>query len=155
MKKIAIIFGLLLISISFSFSQKITPLDTNIWNTNYELSKKISFDKKMPLMMVFSGSDWCKPCIKLREQILIDSIFTNWAEDSIVCLCVDFPTQKKNQLNEELKIQNEMLAEKYNLNGIFPLVLIFSYDGEVLGNLGFENITTFEYIEKIKNIINN
>ncbi len=64
----------------FLFSQKNTPLDSTIWNTNFKFASELSKEKKLPLIMVFSGSDWCKPCIKLREQILVDTLFCTWAK---------------------------------------------------------------------------
>lgn len=137
-----------------TFSQNITPLDTAVWSTNYQKSYELSIKHNLPMIMVFSGSDWCKSCIKLREQILVSPEFSEWANENAVCLSVDFPSQKKNQLSLELRAQNDSLAKQFNKNGVFPLVLIFS-EGEVIGNLGYKDITPQEYITKLENIIKN
>ena len=43
--------------------------------------------------------------------------------------------------------RNEILAEKYNKNGSFPLVVLLDKTGKVLGMSGFKNISAPEYIE--------
>ena len=100
--------------------------------------------------MVFSGSDWCLPCIKLRKNILDSEEFKNFEKEKLVFLEVDFPKKKKNKLtNEQQKINNE-LAEKYNKEGIFPKILLLSKDGKILANFGYENTNPQAYIQKIK-----
>jgi len=149
-----IILSLILSSVFWGLNgQKVTPLDTSIWKTNYDNVKKQAITNHQPIIMVFSGSDWCKPCIKLREQILVSPVFSEWARKNAVCVTVDFPIQKKNQLPETQKKHNDALAEQYNKNGVFPLVIILSQDGKVLDNLGYEDVTPEKYIEKIETII--
>ena len=41
------------------------------------------------------------------------------------------------------------LAEKYNLEGSFPLVVILDKNGKVLGKMGFKNVSPEEYIKMI------
>jgi len=154
MKKIFITTAILF-SVFFVYPQKVTPLDSTIWKTDFKIASELSVEKNLPLIVVFSGSDWCKPCIKLREQILVDSLFSKWAEQNAVCINLDFPVQKKNQLSDELKAQNDSLAEIYNLDGVFPLVLVLSPEGKILGNKNYEPVSVETYILNLENIISN
>lgn len=116
------------------------------WVTNYEEALKLSNEKNRNILLVFSGSDWCAPCIKLDKTIWQSPEFTSYANDHLVMLRADFPKSKKNQLPEPQKKQNEQLAEKYNKQGLFPLVLLLDQQGKVLGTTGFKNLTPAEYI---------
>ena len=105
--------------------------------------------------MVFSGSDWCAPCIKLDQSILQSEAFKNESGKTWVLYRADFPKKKANKLSPELTKENELLAETYNKSGIFPLLLVLDNHGKTLGSLGFENVTPEVYLNKIKKIINN
>ncbi len=62
-------------------------------------------------------------------------------------LKADFPRKKKNKLTDEQQKQNNQLAEKYNTQGYFPLVVVMDKNDKVLGTTGYEKMETFEYIK--------
>ncbi len=130
-------------------------LDSSLWKNEYAVQLKAAADSGKPLLLVFSGSDWCKPCIRLREQVLIKPEFTEWASANVFCYCADFPSQKKNALPENIKMQNEALAEKFNPSGQFPLVVLIDANEKVLGTRGYEDISVQEYIAELEKILNN
>ena len=39
------------------------------WLTDFELAKKQASDKNQHIILVFQGSDWCAPCMKLDKEI--------------------------------------------------------------------------------------
>ena len=59
----------------------------------------------------------------------------------------DFPKKRTNQLTPELTEANKKLAEKYNKNGSFPLVVLLDKSGKVVGMTGFKNVSAIEYIK--------
>ena len=101
------------------------------------------------IVLVFQGSDWCAPCIKLEKEIWSTNEFQKLNEDHFVMLKADFPRGKKNQLSEKQQIQNKKLAELYNPNGYFPLVVVLDENGKVLGKLGYEKTTPSQYFKKL------
>lgn len=107
-------------------------------------------EKSRNILLVFSGSDWCAPCIKLQKEILETSEFQSFAEDHFVLLKADFPRKKANQLPAQQKEHNNKLAEKYNQNGYFPLVVMLDGNGRLLGETGYKNIPTDEYIAMLE-----
>ncbi len=82
--------------------------------------------------MVFSGSDWCKPCIQLRKEILESEKFKSYSVNHLVLLELDFPYRKKNQLSKAQIAHNERLAENFNAKGIFPFVLLLDSSEDVI-----------------------
>ena len=101
------------------------------------------------LILVFSGSDWCIPCIKLEKEIWEDESFKTYARENYILLRADFPKRKKNILPKEKQTHNDKLAERFNAAGYFPLVVVISPEEKVLGQLGYEKSTPEKYIELI------
>lgn len=124
------------------------------WKTNFEEAKKEAIEQHKPILLVFSGSDWCAPCIKLDKMIWQSEEFKQYAEANLILERVDFPRKKQNQLEAELKKQNEELAELYNKDGIFPLVVVLDSAGKVLGKTSYKNVSPNEYIEILKSFMN-
>ena len=102
--------------------------------------------------MVFAGSDWCRPCIQFKREILLQESFTSYASENLVLLYLDFPSQKKNKLSEEQTAHNEKLAEKYNPRGAFPAILLFDKDEKLLGKLSFRNQGPETFVEECKKL---
>lgn len=82
-----------------------------------------------PVLLVFSGSDWCQPCIRFEKQVLSDTVFRQFAESRLDVVKADFPQRKK--LSPEKSRENERLAEQYNPEGRFPFVVLLHADRSV------------------------
>ena len=108
-----------------------------------------------PILMVFSGSDWCKPCIMLRKEVWETEAFVKYAQDNLVLLELDFPRFKKNQLPSEQRKYNEQLASRYNQEGVFPLVVLTDEEGQVLAKTGYEPGGAAHYIEHLQGLLKN
>ena len=107
------------------------------------------------IVINFSGSDWCGPCIRLRKEILESDKFNDFAADKLVLVRADFPRQKKNQLSKEQVKLNEALADKYNPDGKFPFTLLVDERGKVLKEWdGYPNETAELFIDQIKTFTN-
>jgi thioredoxin-related protein len=119
------------------------------WIYDMEEAKILASQQQKNILLVFSGSDWCAPCIKLDRQIWQSESFITHAEKNLVLVRADFPKRKNNQLPKELQDQNKTLAERYNNNGYFPFVLLLNSKGEVLNKLGYKNISPEDYITAI------
>lgn len=102
------------------------------------------------ILVNFSGSDWCGPCIRERKEILETATFEGYAANHLVLVRADFPRQKKNQLSKEQTKKNESLADKYNPEGKFPYTLLIDEKGRVLKDWdGFPNVSPEKFVEQI------
>ena len=117
------------------------------WLTDLAAAKKQAAEEKKPILMFFTGSDWCIWCQRLHEGVLDKPEFAEFSK-KLVLVELDFPQEK--ELPAELKKQNAELAEKFKVDG-YPCTVVLAADGEtVMGRLsGYSP----EYIDKIQDIL--
>ena len=121
------------------------------WGTNFEDAQKVAVVKKQLILVNFSGSDWCLPCMCLRKEIFETTWFKNFAELNLILVDADFPRNSKNKLSKEQVKLNEALADKYNLKGVFPLTILMTSDGKILNEWeGFPDVTPEVFVQQLK-----
>lgn len=123
------------------------------WESSFEQALLLSKQEKKPIILVFSGSDWCAPCIKLERDIWQSEEFKTYADEHYVLYKADFPRKKVNRLSDEIKGQNDKLAKKYNPNGHFPLVTVLNSNEEVLGNTGYKKLSPDQYMSLLNSFV--
>ena len=119
------------------------------WQTDFSTAKEIAAKQNRPIILVFQGSDWCAPCIKLNREIWISETFKKYASQHYVMLQADFPRKKINMLSESQTAKNAELAERYNRSGFFPFVVVLDSKGNVLGKAGYKKTTPENYIKEL------
>lgn len=125
------------------------------WETDINQAIKIAKSEHKLILLNFSGSDWCAPCIATKREYFGSDAFSAIAKDNLVLLNADFPRKKKNQLSSEQTAKNEALAEKYNKEGNFPLTLLMDANGKVLKSWkGKPEVTVDQWVKEIKGICN-
>lgn len=139
MKKLIALF--LLVS-SFGFAQQMETFAQKLEKAKTEHKK---------VLLYFSGSDWCAPCIKFKKFIVNTEEFQNYASSNLVIYNADFPRLSKNKLAKEVEKENDGLADKYNNKGQFPLILLLDENGVVLKKWEeYPKESIAEFIEKLK-----
>jgi thioredoxin-related protein len=123
------------------------------WKTNFEEAKKMAVEQNKNILVVFSCSDWCAPCIKLEKNVWQSEVFKIYATERLILVRADFPKKKANALPLDTKNGNLLLAEKYNKDGFFPLVVMLDKTGKVLGKKGYENVSAEAYVNLLKALI--
>jgi thioredoxin-related protein len=127
----------------------------NFWENNFELAQKKAVEKHQLILLNFSGSDWCGPCIRLKREFFENESFRQFADTSLVLVNADFPRLKKNELSRELTKQNESLADKYNPKGRFPFTLVIDEKGKVLRSFdGLPSEPVTEFVDELKKLSN-
>lgn len=128
----------------------------NEWLTDFEQAKKIAAEKNEYILLNFSGSDWCGPCMRMRAEIFGSGDFKNYAGSHLVLLNADFPRNKKNKLGKEKEKQNDQLADKYNPNGKFPYTILMTAQGNVIKEWdGLPDVKPNEFVKQIMLISEN
>jgi thioredoxin-related protein len=123
------------------------------WQPTYTEALTCAKKNNIPLILVFSGSDWCAPCIKLDRSIWQSDDFKAYAKDNYVLYRADFPRKKNNKLSKVLSEQNSELADRFNPKGHFPLVVILNTNEKELGTTGYKKIAPKEYISLLNTFI--
>ena len=134
MKKILI--SLLLIAGSFAVeAQELT------WETDINKAIKVSNKIKKPMLLFFTGSDWCGWCIRLQKEVLKTPEFAKWANENVVLVELDYP--RRTEQSEAIKAQNAGLQQAFGIQG-FPTVWLATAtqkDGKPsftgIGNTGY------------------
>ena len=129
--------------------------NTSDWLYDFDQAKQIAKESNKMILLNFSGSDWCGPCINLKKKIFDSEEFSNYATGHLLLVNADFPRLKKNQLSAEQTKQNEALAEKYNQEGSFPYTVLLNAEGKVLKKwTGFPDETPEMFVQEIKSFSN-
>ena len=132
----------------FAGRGKTTP---NGWFDDYEAAKEKAQRENKPMLLLFTGSDWCGFCIKLRKGALDKSDFKSYAKKNLVLVYIDFP--KRTKLPKELAEQNRELKTKFGAGGGVPETMIVSPDEKVIGRIGVCPRNPGDYLKKVRSIV--
>lgn len=122
------IFSVFILIQTFVIAQQDTSKPQ--WLTDFAIAKDLSSKTSKPIIMYFTGSDWCVPCIMLREDFFDTDRFHKIAKD-LVLIKVDIPRRVDIISENQLKANKELL-KVYNKEGGFPLLVALNAKGKVL-----------------------
>ena len=105
------------------------------WLTDLPKAKAQAKAEGKLVLIDFTGSDFCPPCIRLAKEVFPTKEFSDYAKQHVVLVEVDFPIKKKQ--SPELKAANEALAKEFKVDG-YPTLIVLSPDGKKLGELEFD-----------------
>ena len=94
------------------------------WETDLDKAIEKAKAEKKSVLVEFTGSDWCPPCIAMRKNVFTKKEFIEAASKKFVLVELDFPKGDK-----ELADKNQPLAEKYKIDG-FPTVVLLDSEGK-------------------------
>ncbi len=120
------------------------------WGQDFDKALKEAKESGKPVLVDFSGSDWCGWCVKLEKEVFSKDEFKEFAKKNLVCLLVDFP--RKKEQSAELKKKNKELSEKYKIEG-FPTVLLLDATGKELDRTGYQEGGPTAYVKYLKEAI--
>lgn len=100
-----------------------------------------------PLLIVFSGSDWCAPCMRFERQVLSQDVFSQFIAEKVIVYEADFPQRKR--ISKETQQSNEALAEQYNPKGAFPHLVLVRPDRSIITTLIYEDESVEAFIKKV------
>lgn len=125
------------------------------WGNNLTLAKQKATAEHKFILLNFSGSDWCGPCIRMHKEIFDAPDFESFAQQQLILVRADFPRQKKNQLSKPVQENNNSLAEKYNPNGIFPFTALLNSNGDIIQVWeGMPKMNSTSFIKELNQSIN-
>lgn len=121
------------------------------WKTDFEAAKIESKKTNKPILMLFTGSDWCPPCKMLKEDFFNSDKFAAKSKDFVMVM-VDFP-RNKSLLTPKQMEANKILNGEYGVRGL-PTVIAVNYKGEVIDKIKGYNSQRdvskhFDFIEQL------
>jgi thioredoxin-related protein len=120
-------------------------------HTDFDKAKQEAKQEHKFILLNFSGSDWCGPCIRMHKDIFSAASFENFAGTNLVLVNADFPRLKKDRLPTELQEQNDHLADIYNKTGSFPCTVLLNAEGKVLHSWeGYPPLSADKFVEQLK-----
>ncbi|MDD5150325.1 MAG: thioredoxin family protein [Flavobacterium sp.] len=90
-----------------------------VWQTDIKKAMEISNKTQKPMLLFFTGSDWCGWCIRLQKEVLKTPEFAVWAKKNVVLVELDFP--RRTPQSDELRNQNAGLQQAFGIQG-YPTV---------------------------------
>lgn len=118
--------------IAFSFVATIAH--GSEWQTDYAQALATAKAAKKCVLLSFTGSDWCGPCIEMKKVVFSKAAFLDYAKTNLVLVEVDYP--KRKALPEQVTKQNGRLLHQYDIERSgFPTVILLNPDGKILGQL--------------------
>ena len=121
--------------------------DESPWITDFDKGVKIAAEKQLPLLLSFTGSDWCVYCKKLEEEVFSKNEFKDFVKDKFVLIKIDFP--RKNPLSDDVMKKHHQLAKKYKIKE-FPAVIFLTKDKVFILKSGYREGGTVSYINFLK-----
>jgi protein disulfide-isomerase len=117
------------------------------WMTDMDAAMKLSVKDKKPILVKFSGSDWCPGCMQLDKEIFAKKVFKDFAKEKLILVLIDFP--RWQQLPYKQRKKNQGLAEKYKVE-VFPTVFLLDGKGKVIANIDFNEGDAQDYVDLLK-----
>lgn len=136
MKKTLFILFVTLSSILVQAQEDLT------WHTDMAKASELSMKEKKPLMLFFTGSDWCGWCIRLQNEVFKKEEFTKWAKENVILVELDYP--RRTPQDQAVKQQNQQMQQIFQVRG-YPTIWLVNPektdDGKVnlsaLGSTGY------------------
>jgi protein disulfide-isomerase len=129
---------------------KETPAGLNgEWTEDYD--KALAYAKAMrrPVILDFTGSDWCGWCIKLDNEVFKQDEFKKFASEKLVLVKLDFP--RRTPQDEKIKAQNQKLAQQYSIRG-YPTLVILNAAGRKVGEMGYVQGGPKPFLEELQKV---
>ncbi len=137
----------------FSHAQEV------VWHQDMKKASELAIAEQKPLMLFFTGSDWCGWCIKLQKEVLLTKDFETWAAEHVILVELDFPRRKKQ--DKDTQIQNYQMQNLFKVRG-YPTVVFADPEKTSndrtnlihMGSTGFVKGGSKKWLAVADNIIN-
>ncbi len=113
------------------------------WHTDMSKASELSMKEKKPLMLFFTGSDWCGWCIRLQNEVFKKEDFAKWAKENVILVELDFP--KRTPQDDAIKMQNAQLQQIFQVRG-YPTVWLVNPEKTDEGKINLNALGSTGYV---------
>lgn len=120
------------------------------WTMDYDAAAKLAAEKKLPMLLNFTGSDWCGWCKLMDKKVFATQEWQDYAAKNVILVTVDFPNDK-SIVPAKYKERNDSLQRSFGIQG-YPTYVVLEDDNETeLGRLGAgQDITPEQFIQQFE-----
>ena len=123
------------------------------WTMDFEAARKVAAEKKFPIFINFTGSDWCMWCKHMEKEVFSKKEWQDYAKKSLMLVWIDFP-KDKNLVPAKYQKRNQQLAVTFEVEGYPSYVILDDNGKDELGTLQAEQeITPQGFINKLKPLL--
>lgn len=123
----------------------------SLWMHDFEAAKAKAAKEGKPILINFTGTDWCGWCIKLEKEVFTQKAFQDYAKEHLVLVEIDFP--KKKEQSAELKEQNKKLDKEYGVEGYPTIYLLDAAGKKLTDDIGYREGGPEAYVEHLKSLL--
>ncbi|MEY4272024.1 MAG: hypothetical protein RL250_890, partial [Verrucomicrobiota bacterium] len=119
-----------LATLAFALLAILPAVAAPTWLTDLDEAKKVAVKENKPILVDFTGSDWCGYCIKLHAEVFDKPEFEAFAKNYVL-VELDFPNKKPQSAEEKAK--NKAAQAKFGVSGFPTVLLLDAKTGEAYG----------------------
>lgn len=101
------------------------------WQTDFKDALKKSKKEKKPVLIYFTGSDWCGPCKILDKNLFHSKKFKDMADKDLILYEANNP-QNKDLVEAARMQENYKLISKYKVKS-YPTLVFVNHKGKMIG----------------------
>ena len=123
------------------------------WTMDFDAAVALAAEKNLPLILNFTGSDWCGWCKIMDKNVFAKDEWKTYAADKVVLVTLDFP-KDKSIVPEKYVERNTKLKEQFGVRG-YPSYVVLESDGKTkIGQLGAgKEKTPASFIEEFNGLV--
>lgn len=148
--------ALILLILACSTTSEINAASTQgqgiAWQTNYEGAVSLAKSNSKPIILFFTGSDWCGWCNRLEEEVFDTPDFAALSKDKFIFVKIDFPLY--TALSQQLSSQNKQLKKRFDIRS-FPTIVIIDPQEQQIGTTGYRPGGGSQYAAHLDKLISN
>jgi len=120
------------------------------WITDFGQAASYAKNSGLPILLYFTGSDWCPPCIRLKDEVFSKQEFKDYAKESLILLELDFPRDKPQ--SNEMREANATLRDRFKVTG-YPTVILMDGNEQEIARTGYRPGGATAYIAHLKSLL--
>ncbi|HQB49632.1 MAG TPA: thioredoxin family protein [Candidatus Cloacimonas sp.] len=127
-----------------------TEVKPGEWLTDWDQAIAVAKKQKLPILVDFTGSDWCIWCKKLDSEVFSKEEFINYAKKNLVLLKLDFPHGIPQ--SDAMKAANKKKMNEFNIEG-FPTIVLVNAEGKEIARTGYRPGGAESYINHLQDLL--
>ena len=120
--------------VKYVINQKIDVRDDVqiAWIMDFGEAKKKAEKEKKPILLLFTGSDWCGPCQSLERDVISTKDFQKYADQNLILCKTEY--LKFSEQDRNMKNQHSKLCSQYSIDA-YPTTVVVDSAGEEIGRI--------------------